>query len=307
MAERYLWDDEWTLGISHKPFAQIVRDGGDSSPERLPIPRNVKFLADPFGWESSAGEKLVFEAYDADERRGYIASASISDLNRGKIERVLDSTQHLSYPYIFPHRGRLYCLPESHESGEVPLYEIHPTNDSFAKIASLLRGVPACDPTLFEHEGRLWLFATTSVAGANSRLFGWWADDILGPWTPHTQAPLKTDVASSRPAGRPFLLDGQLIRPAQDCSRTYGGGIVLNRVVELTPTRFREEPLGGVAVPPGWDGLHTLSKLGNLTIIDLKRRRFLPFAPRALLLRYRSALRATLRRALKKMPSGRVG
>src|SRR5213596_456309 len=56
----------------------------------------------------------------------------------------------------------------------------------------------------------------------------------LGPWRPHPGNPVKVDVRSSRPAGGPFLFGGNLYRPAQDCSRTYGGGITINRVTHLS-------------------------------------------------------------------------
>ena len=42
-------------------------------------------------------------------------------------------------------------------------------------------------------------------------------------------AAVKTDVRSARPAGTPFVYQGELYRPAQDCSRTYGGSIVIHR------------------------------------------------------------------------------
>ena len=64
---------------------------------------------------------------------------------------------------------------------------------------------------------------------------------------PHRLNPLKIDVTSSRPAGPLFERDGMLLRPAQDCSSTYGAAVVLHRIVELTPDRFQEQCLGRIA------------------------------------------------------------
>jgi len=73
---------------------------------------------------------------------------------------------------------------------------------------------------------------------------------------------VKTDIRSARPGGTPFEYEGQLYRPAQDCSKTGGGKIVLNRVGRLTPTEFSRRTCCHrctYADTPYQDGLHTLS------------------------------------------------
>jgi hypothetical protein len=71
--------------------------------------------------------------------------------------------------------------------------------------------------------------------------------------------------------------EGVLYRPAQDCSRTYGGALVLNRVTRLTETAFAEEVAVRVEpdrTGPYPDGLHHFVPFGDVTIIDGKRERF---------------------------------
>jgi hypothetical protein len=106
------------------------------------------------------------------------------------------------------------------------------------------------------------------------KLFLWHAPDPTGPWEPHPGNPVKVDVRSSRPAGTPFEFEGHLYRPAQDCSETYGGGITINRVTQLTPVSFSEEPVATIEARRGSDyaaGVHTLSGSGDLTMIDGKQ------------------------------------
>jgi len=100
------------------------------------------------------------------------------------------------------------------------------------------------------------------------------ADSPFGPWTPHPRNPVVSDVRSARPAGRLFRDGGMWIRPAQDCSRTYGGAITLRRITTLTTTDYHEEPVGHVAAdsPPGTSGPHTLNVHRGLSALDLKRR-----------------------------------
>jgi hypothetical protein len=110
-------------------------------------------------------------------------------------------------------------------------------------------------------------------------LHAWHADDLGGPWHPHTLNPLKTDVRSSRPAGTPFRYDGQLYRPAQDCSERYGGGIALNRVRQLSPTEFAETTARYLAPERGSPyphGLHTLSLADGWLLVDGMRKRIVP-------------------------------
>jgi hypothetical protein len=94
---------------------------------------------------------------------------------------------------------------------------------------------------------------------------------------PHATNPVKVDAGSSRPAGTPFVHGGELYRPAQDCSKTYGRRIVLNRVIKLTVSEFEEERAAVVnpdSNGPYPHGLHTISSVlnaPNVTLIDGKR------------------------------------
>jgi hypothetical protein len=68
-----------------------------------------------------------------------------------------------------------------------------------------------------------------------------------------------------------------LIRPAQDCSRSYGSAITLNRIVALTPTEFREETVARIDPDPDGPyphGIHTLSFVGESMLVDGKRHEF---------------------------------
>ncbi len=107
-----------------------------------------------------------------------------------------------------------------------------------------------------------------------AKLFVFHAADLHGPWMPHALNPVKCDLRSSRPAGTPFIgEDGALYRPAQDCSRVYGGAVAVNRVTRLTPHEFEEvitTHLRPDLEGPCPDGLHTLSAAGDLTLVDGK-------------------------------------
>ena len=86
---------------------------------------------------------------------------------------------------------------------------------------------------------------------------------------------MRVSYADGRPGGTPIPIDGGLMMPMQDCTRTYGGGIRMLRIDRMTPDSFEARP--DVAINPRTDfapfiaGLHTLSACGDVTLIDAKR------------------------------------
>jgi hypothetical protein len=183
----------------------------------------------------------------------------------------------MSYPYLVRDDGDLYCIPELARARGVHLFRARRFPDDWEDLGSLVDGVAAVDPTVFEHDGRWWLFFTDRDVDSNAALHVWHAPALRGPWSPHASNPVKTDVRSARPAGTPFVHEGRLYRPAQDCSETYGGAIAINEVEELTTARFRERVVHRIRPEPASPypaGRHTLSALGTQTLIDGKRRVF---------------------------------
>ena len=125
--------------------------------------------------------------------------------------------------------------------------------------------------------------------------------DPRRPVDAHARNPVKYDVCSARSGGTPFVYRGQLYRPGQDCSETYGGAVRLNRITRLTPQEFAEETAAVVRPDPKGpypSGLHTLSAFGDWTLIDGKRRAWcLPWTPKGLARHPQGAeLRPTLSR-----------
>ena len=271
----------WNVACVGRPIASFLHAAHAGPIQWLPRPGNFEFQADPFGVVRDGRLIIFFEHFNYRQNRGTIATLDPARAGgRAPVNIGPQPVVHLSYPYLVEAEGRLLCIPETHEAGEIALYEVERFPDQWVKVAKLIEGVSIVDPTLFRHEERWWLAGSEPTAkGASCELHLWYAKALEGPWVPHTQNPVKIDVRSARPGGTPFYEDGVLYRPAQDCSRTYGGRIVINRVLALTPTAFCEtqaaiiepDPMG-----PYPDGLHTLSKVGDITLIDGNRFIFSP-------------------------------
>jgi hypothetical protein len=245
---RSLFYDQWNIGLVAFVGASLVRGAKLPEVRWLPHQRSGIFVADP---------------------------GAISLDSQSTLEIVLDLPVHAAFPFPIKYRGKLYCIPETVELEEVAIYDISDLSRP-TKAGVLLDGVGGCDCAVMQFAGRWWMFGTDARDGPFDKLRIWYADDLLGRWRPHPANPVKVDLASSRSAGTPFVSEGVLYRPAQDCSTGYGSRVVIHRVVRLSPTEFEEQPVTIIKPDsdgPYPDGLHTLSLAPELTLIDGKRVR----------------------------------
>jgi hypothetical protein len=288
--------DHWNVGYVDRPISWFL-DHAPAQIAWLPPPTRNEFFADPFGTWRDGRLTILFERFDYRTNLGSISAIEHSGAAPAvPVQIGPQPAVHLSYPYLIDAGDRLLCIPETHQAAEIGLYEAGRFPDRWVKIADLVRGLPIVDATLFRHGELWWLAGSEATAkGSTCELHLWHAEQITGPWRAHAANPVKVDVRSARPAGTPFLKDGALYRPAQDCSRSYGGRVVITRVVTLTPTDFEEMPAAVVEPDPAGPypaGLHTLSAAGGGTLIDSKRLVFSPAEFRRVLLHYlRSAAR----------------
>lgn len=267
--------EEWNIGVRRAPIGTLLHQRTLSDVEWMELAPGT-FRADPFGWDDHEGLHVVHELY----HHGH-ASAVLHEQVHGPqgviTERPIRSPfpGHLSYPYVLRHEERTYVVPESMADGRTVLMEL--VGDGLREVA-VLADVPLADPTLFQHEGRWWLFGTRPPL-TNVDLVAYHSTDLHGPYVPHALDTLVSDIRGARPAGTPFLLMGRLIRPAQDSSLTYGGRVVFHRIERLTPGRYEETLVHTVDPDPRsrWnEGFHTVAAVGGITLVDGKRHVFVP-------------------------------
>ncbi len=251
---------------------------GDSARVELIAPPAGRFYADPFLFRRDGHRFIFFEDYDWSSRRAVICYVEIDEDGRHSSPRVaLRQDCHLSYPLVFEEGDAVYMLPETAGHRTVELYRAERFPDEWTLDRVLLRDVAATDATLRRHEGRLWLFVAIAVDGGRpiDELFLFSSESLRGEWQPHPMNPVVSDVRCARPAGRVFLQDGHLIRPAQDCSRSYGWRLVFNRVEALTTTEYREQPIGAIEPAPASGNLrtHSYDSDGMYEVLDGFRMR----------------------------------
>jgi hypothetical protein len=242
--------------------------------KRIPQPPG-HFYADPMLYEQGGKHFLFFEDYSFGIGKACIRVGELDESgNLGNVREALSRPYHLSYPFVFRWRDNTYMIPESCENRTVELFRADSFPDRWIFEKTLLCDVSAVDATLYEHEGRLWMFLNIAAHGASTQdeLNIFYAKDLHGPWIPHRLNPVVSDVTSARPAGALFTDAGRLIRPSQDSSQGYGYAINFNEVVRLTPDEYEERRV--LRFTPEWlpgnKGIHTFAMDSKFVVIDGK-------------------------------------
>ncbi len=248
----------------------------------FPMPRR-RFYADPFLIKQNGKTYLFFEDFDFSKNRAAISYVVMEKNGLWSEPRpALEKEYHLSYPFLFEHQGQVYMIPETKERNTIELYRAAEFPQNWILVKVLAENVLAVDSTVFQHEGRLWLFANISVPGGSTfdELHLFYSDSLDGEWTPHPKNPIVSDVRRSRPAGALFYEGGRLIRPSQDCSIRYGYAMTLNEVRVLSVTEYRETPCGRLNSDwfPGSICTHTYNRTEEFEVLDgMKLKRTLRF------------------------------
>jgi hypothetical protein len=273
-----LFRQTWNCGVVSAPIHTVAGlDGIDKQIKALEKIHWMKcpphyFIADPFGYElgDNSKIKILFELFDERKRRGVIASTSYAGSHFDAIKIILDSPVHLSYPYVMKQGEEIYCVPEHSAERNISAFRLTQSGNTDLKVTMFSRS-ELIDATIFQWNGKYWLFGLDDSKSKNTDLHVYYADSWQGPWRAHPLNPVKTDIRSSRPGGTPFVHEGKLYRPAQDCSTHYGSAVVINEIISLDKSDFEERPIARVQPWKGSEyqyGVHTLSSVGNLTLID---------------------------------------
>jgi hypothetical protein len=264
---------EWNVGlIAGEP--QAVLEPGPLDVRWLPRPERGSFIADPFLVERDGRRVLFVEQYTLGRDRGVIEALELTaDGEVIRRETIVDAPGHLSYPYPLEIDGALCLVLESSALDEVATVRCVDFPWRWERGPVLFPGFDGLDTTVFEHDGRWWALCTRVSRGPTLALHAYYAAGPTGPWHEHPLNPIVVDVTSARPAGQPFIVDGVLYRPGQSSADSYGCGLAIARIDELTPQAYRETvvrrlDLGGHGRYA--DGTHTLSFANGTIAIDGK-------------------------------------
>jgi hypothetical protein len=266
--------DKWNIGIIEAPIEEVALQKGKIwEVSWMKEIEGDAFIADPFGLDLKENNPIYVEYYA--NKKGIISNINSNDT----LETKLELPVHLSYPYTFTHNDKWYCLPEQSASNKIELFQINPTTFLLENPKEIISNFQAVDSSIIHKDGQWFIFCTdASNKGADVRLHIFIADSLLGPYRPHQKNPVKSDIQSSRCAGKIFSKDGIFYRPSQNSGETYGGEIIIQRIEILTESEYSETEINRIKpfhLKGNYNkGCHTISSLGNRTLIDGKRNVF---------------------------------
>ena len=264
---------QWALALRIKKNHVLK-----SNNYKLLIPPKDRFWADPHVIKDKDKFFIFIEEYSFWNRKGHISVIEINEEGKiSKPKKIIEKPYHMSYPFVFKIDSQFYMIPETSQSGRIELYESSnfPTLWKYSK--TIMENIEAVDSTLFQKEGKWWLF--TSIKDINfksseSNLHIFHSDNFdSNDWKSHKKNPFISKDYSSRSGGRLFRRNGDLVRPTQDCNGRYGQGIHLNLIKELSDHSFHEERLISSKHLEKSYGLHTVNFYDELQIFDIAKYR----------------------------------
>ena len=242
------------------------------------FPPNDRAWADPFLWKQGDDYFIFCEEWIYGSPHAHIAVMRVSaeGVPLSPTRPALQLDCHLSYPFLFEYEGVLYMLPEAGQGRSMDVYQCEEFPGRWSKRATLMKDVQYVDATLFEDHGRWWMFVAfkRGLLSFNRDLFVFWADTPLSRnWRAHPANPVLRELASARPAGRLFKLDGKLYRPSQNCLVRYGYSLKVNEITVLDAQRFQERLV--TEIEPDWEqGIranHHIDWRAGLLVMDAQR------------------------------------
>jgi hypothetical protein len=285
-----LFFKKWIIGIFRADIKDIIRTKSFNPDIKwLSITSIDTFYADPFLlFSKEENLKILLEDFSFELGYGKISLMTLDksfNLLNNKI--LLDTKNHISYPFIFTENNKTYIFPEAGRSGKLSCYEFDPMNESLHFLQDILE-LPLCDSSIIKHDNKYWIFGTLSEIDididkiTDYKLCVFFSDSLLGPYVPHPGNPVKGGLDGTRSSGNFIVIDGIIYRPTQNCEKQYGESITINKVIELDEHSVVEEPYMTISINKrnrfnyGMQTIHTINVMDDIIVVDGIKRTFSP-------------------------------
>jgi len=203
---------------------------------------SASYVADPFMIMTNGMWFMFFEVMNGQTGNGEIGLASSKNCVDWTYQQiVLTEPFHLSYPYVFEWMSEYYMIPEN--AKPLRLYKALAFPYQWSFVGTMLTGQRFIDASVFQYDGKWWLFTETNPNLSFDTLRLYFADDLLGPWVEHPRSPIvEGNRLIARPAGR-VLVDDKLLRYCQNCEPHYGSQVRAFEILELSTSSYREREI----------------------------------------------------------------
>lgn len=219
----------------------------------------VTIDADPFLFVYNDRIFLFYEDMHFYTTGGAIKMISTKDLKKWTKPILIthEPHTHFSFPFVFEDNGNVYMIPETGWSGEIRLYKAQDDDLTDFRLDSILfkrttkpEGIifDYADNIIYKKDGTYYLFTSTlDKDGYELKLYI--SESLRGPYKEHPCSPICHNLEFGRNAGSIIEKDGELYRPAQDCSSVYGGQVNLLRIDRISPQIYKESVFKKAVLP----------------------------------------------------------
>lgn len=233
-----------------------------------------RFLADPFVTTKNNRTVIFVEDYDYRTDRGKISAFEIDSTGYKELGVALEEDFHLSYPFLLNVAGKLYMVPETHESKDIRIYKCvdFPLKWELHKV--IMEDISSSDSNIFKFGDKYWLITNTDSSELydhGSELHIFYAEEFdSSQWHPHPMNPVIFDSNCGRNGGL-ILSDGHVYRVFQKQGfNMYGSAMGVSKISILTTEYYEEEILFEIAPKffKNIKGTHTFSFDSGVLCLD---------------------------------------
>lgn len=268
---KYMVEANWNIGFCKQIPEDLIRSYRLNKVQWLKHPYKDRWFADPFILRVTENEIVVFveECMVSGFQKGIICELVIDRKNMQLKERhvMLELDTHLSYPAIIRSKGKVYVYPENGASGKLNIYEYDSKNHRLINPACILDEAVA-DATILRVKDGYRLIAT-KYPETQEKSYIYESNSLFGPYKQVCESPCQTKRSCSRPGGNWIEVSQGLFRPAQDCSKHYGGALSIMQV-NLNDNNYREQKYCRIE-PLSYRysrGVHTINFHDGLCVVD---------------------------------------
>lgn len=265
--------DNWSLVVSE---GDVLSSSLDSLRE-LPQPIG-EFRADPFLFRKDGEKWVFFEAWNRNSHSAKICAGRLEGRSIKDVTAIELGEAHVSYPYVFGADGETFLIPETHQRNRVEIWRCTDFPGKWTPHATALEGTSPADTTMIEWNKQWWMFTNLCSGNILDHCMELHVFRVDGPdlekVEPHPMNPVVFDTTSARNAGRPFIRNGRLIRPAQITSHgLYGYGLKFMEITELSMETYRETEVRRIEPDRAraTTGCHHIDSCDDLFIMDVRR------------------------------------
>lgn len=242
---------------------------------KIVAPPKYGWIADPFLINFNGKLYLFAEIFlYLSERNGVLGYCVYENGLFGEWSVTMDRPWHISYPNVFLRNDRIHMVPETHQLSEVAEYELVAFPDKWQKVHTYLLNADCCDSTFIDYtDGKKYMFTfePAPVSPYGKGIIYNVDDGILT-----NKRVFSESLEGARCGGKIIYKQGKCYRLGQNCTKEYGGGLIIYEIDEIGSS-YREHEI--TRIDPTdievdsdiiYTGIHTYNSCEDLEVVDLR-------------------------------------